>query len=185
MKHMTVAIMGIAALLVGCGADGAAEPTPSPPSPSVNASASSPSGDEASALEGTWETGTVAERDIEKTLREAGLEKWIEPLRALPASAPPTDSNVFALEIHAGAWNLYWEPDGGAGEPIDFDSRYKVDGNTVVVSHEGDSNTYRWSVDGDTLRLTWVDTTYGSYKGIPEEVFQRAFYMSGEFKKVE
>jgi hypothetical protein len=38
-------------------------------------------------------------------------------------------------------------------------------------------------VDGDTLTLTWLETTYGDYKGIPEEVFQTAFYMSGEFEK--
>ena len=71
----------------------------------------------------------------------------------------------------------------GAGEPLDYSAQYKVDGDTVVVSHEGDSNTYRWSVDDDALSLTWVETTYGSHEGIPEEVFQRAFYMSGEFER--
>jgi hypothetical protein len=90
---------------------------------------------------------------------------------------------VFILEIHAGKWDLYWEPDGGAAERLDYDTSYDVDGNMVVVRHESDSNTDRWSVVRDTLTLTWVDTTYGSYKGIPEEVFQTAFYMSGEFEK--
>jgi hypothetical protein len=31
------------------------------------------------------------------------------------------------------------------------------------------------------LLLEWLETTYGGYKGIPEEVFQRALYMTSEF----
>lgn len=63
--------------------------------------------DEASALEGTWPTATVSEAGIETTPRKAGLEKWIEPLQALPAGNPPPDSNVFILAIGAGKWDLY------------------------------------------------------------------------------
>ena len=150
----------------------------------TSSSPAAPAG-HASALEGTWRTGTVSEADIEATLRKSDLEEWVKPLRALPASNPPVGSNVFILEIQAGKWDLYWEPDGGAAEQLDFDASYEVDGDMVVVSHEGDSNTYRWSMDGDTLTLKRVDTTYGSYKGIPEEVFQTAFYMSREFEKQE
>jgi hypothetical protein len=53
-----------------------------------------------------------------------------------------------------------------------------------VVSHEGDSNAYRWSVDGEYLTLTWQKTTYPPYGAIPEEVFQRALYMTARFKRV-
>jgi hypothetical protein len=43
------------------------------------------------------------------------------------------------------------------------DADYKVHGKTVVASHRGESNTYRWSVKGDTtLTLEWLDTTYGA-----------------------
>jgi hypothetical protein len=125
----------------------------------------------------------VSEADIEATLREAGLEEWIQPLRDVPATDPPADSNVFILEIGEGKWDLSWERDGGPAEPLDFDAQYEVDGETVMVSHEDDFNRYRWSVDGDTLTLEWVETTYGDYRGIPEEVFQTAFYMSGGFEK--
>ncbi len=31
--------------------------------------------------------------------------------------------------------------------------------------------------------MTWLDTTYGGYKGTPEEVFQTAFYMTVEFER--
>ena len=57
-----------------------------------------------------------------------------------------------------------------------------MDGDTVVVSHGADSNTYRWSVEGGVLELTWLETTYPPYKGIPEEVFQRALYETADFR---
>jgi hypothetical protein len=89
---------------------------------------------------------------------------------------------VFILKIRAGRWDLYGKAEGGAAEPLDYDATYEVLGHTVVASHEGDSNTYLWSVDGDTPTLTWVGTIYGSTQGIPEEVFQRAFYMTEKFE---
>lgn len=176
-------LTGTALLIVGCGstdAPGAAASASVTASPLASASA-----DDAAALEGTWRTDVVSEADIETTLREAGLEEWIEPLRSLPAEDPPAESNVFILEADSGQWDLSWEPDEGVARKIDFGATYEVDGDTVVVSHEGDYNTYRWSVDGDSLELEWLDTTYGDYQGIPEEVFQRAFYQSALFQKQE
>lgn len=66
---------------------------------------------------------------------------------------------------------LYGDPRGGAREEIDYDAQLKVDGTTVGVSHEGDSNTYRWSVRGDDLTLAWQQTTYEPHMGNPEELF--------------
>ena len=62
--------------------------------------------------------------------------------------------------------------------------QYEQDGTRVVASYDGDSNTYRWSVDGDYLTLTWQKTTFPRHIGIPEEVFQRALYMTARFKRV-
>jgi hypothetical protein len=58
-----------------------------------------------------------------------------------------------------------------------------VDESRVIVSHEDDSNVCLWSVDGDTLTLEWLDTTYPGYKGIPEEVFQVGLYMTEAFNR--
>jgi len=41
----------------------------------------------------------------------------------------------------------------------------------------------RWSVEDSTLTLTWLDTTYGPHLGVPEEVFQTAFYMTESFER--
>jgi hypothetical protein len=30
---------------------------------------------------------------------------------------------------------------------------------------------------------TWLETTYPGFKGIPEEVFQRALYMTADFRQ--
>ena len=54
----------------------------------------------------------------------------------------------------------------------------------LVVRYDGYSNTYRWSVDGDYLTLRWQKTTFPPHIGIPEEVFQRALYMTARFKRV-
>jgi hypothetical protein len=181
-----VLLTGLAVLTAACGGgtdDSASDQSPAAPAEATASPEASE--DQASALEGTWRTGTVTEADIETTLRDAGLEKWIQRLRALPPSDPPAESNVFILEIHEGKWDLYWEADGKAAEPVDYDAQYEVDGDTVVVSHESDFNEYRWAVDGDKLTLTWLDTTYEGYKGIPEEVFQTALYESDAFAKQE
>ena len=96
-------------------------------------------------------------------------------------SSTPT---ALILELGNGTWDLYGQPRGGDQEEIDYDARFEVDGDTVVVSHEGDSNTYRWSVQGDVLTLSWLRTTYPpATGGIPEEVFQRALYMSAKFRR--
>ena len=42
--------------------------------------------------------------------------------------------------------------------------------------------TYRWSIQGGTLRLTLLRDT-GTDAGIPDEVFQRAFYTAAPFQR--
>jgi len=56
-------------------------------------------------------------------------------------------------------------------------------GDTVVFHHSDGSNTYRWQVDHDTLTLHFVQSTLPGYRGIPDEVFQRALYMTEAFTR--
>jgi hypothetical protein len=53
----------------------------------------------------------------------------------------------------------------------------------VVFHHSDGSNTYRWQVDHDTLMLHFVKSTLPGYRGIPDEVFQRALYMTAPFTR--
>lgn len=178
MKRLVVVLLAATSmLLVGCGSD---EPTPVTASPDDRASASATSEAPAeSALEGTWRTGPVSVRDAEATLRRHGLGKWIEEFRTIP---PFSKVTVLDLNIEGGQWNLYGESEGRR-EPIDYDAEYEIDGNTVVFHHSDGSNTYRWSVDGDTLSLEFVRSTLPGYHGIPDEVFQRALYMTEAFTR--
>jgi hypothetical protein len=178
MRPTAVALIGFAIILGACGSsDKESEPAAPAAAPTTTTSA----GEKAAALEGTWRTDPITVGDTAETLREARLAKWVGGFkRNAPISDVPT---ALILEIREGAWDLYGQPQGGQRQEIDYDAEYEVDGDTVVVSHEGDSNTYRWSVSDDVLKLTWLKTTYGAHEGIPEEVFQRALYMTADFRR--
>ncbi len=164
-------------VLLGCGSD---DPAPSAAAPEDRASSSTTS--EApveSPLEGTWRTTPVSVRDAVATLRRHGHSEWIEEFRA---ELPFTRVTVLDLSIEDGQWNLYGDS-GGRLEPIDYDAEYEIKGDTVVFHHSDGSNTFRWAVDGDTLSLELVRTTQPPYAGIPNEVFQRALYMTEVFTR--
>jgi hypothetical protein len=148
-------------------------------------------------LAGVWRTDPITVDDMTRTLRDQGLGKWVGRFeRQAPIGKTPT---ALVLEIdtrdylYPRDWHLYAEPGAGSSKSlidprVQFDDpagglRYEQDGDQVVATYEGDSNTYRWSVDGDYLTLTWQKTTYPDI-GIPEEVFQRALYMTAKFKRV-
>lgn len=183
MRRLALMLVVLTAVAAGCGSSG--ESASGSPSPSTQAEASPTPASEhkKSPLEGTWRTGTVTLAEVEAMLREAGLQKWIQPFRTLPEEDPVAEENVFTLTIRAGNWDLDWEADGATPVPVDFGGHYEIEGNRVTNFHHDDSNTFRWSVDGDTLTLTWLETTFGRYRGIPEEVLQRATYQTAPFKR--
>lgn len=178
MSRTAVVLVGFAIVLGGCGSSNdESETTP----PVADSATTTSAGEKAGALQGTWRTDPINVAEMAKTLREAGLEQSIRDFRRnAPVSDGPTE---LILEIGDGTWDLYGQSEAGAREEIDYDAQYEVEGDTVVVSHEGDSNTYRWSVKDDILGLSWIRTTYAPHKGIPEEVFQRALYMTADFHR--
>jgi len=176
MLILRVAVVAsVMALAAACGSDDGMSSQTSAGEPAASAT-----GEEGS-LEGTWRTGPVTQDDMAETLRSHDLGRWIGEFQEVDEDPP--DETVFELVIADGRWDLFGEMDGLPSEPVDYDATYEVDGDTVIVSHEGDSNTYRWDVEGDTLAIEWLDTTYPDHQGIPEEVFQRAFYMSRPFER--
>ena len=150
---------------------------------------------------GVWRTDPITVDDMKRTLRAHGLAKWVGRFAEhAPIGKSPT-ALVLEIDTRDGFpsypfdWHLYAEPAAAPRKRmIDYrmqaqssgrlDLRYEQDGDELVVSHEGESNAYRWSVDGDYLTLTWQKTTFPPHMGIPEEVFQRALYMTARFKRV-
>jgi hypothetical protein len=160
--------------------------TPSASSAAVtngNASTPTPNG---SPLEGTWRTGNVTLADFAAKLRQLGLQKWIQPFRA-KAELPQVlgQSNVFILTIASGVWHEGWSKDGGPFIDQD-DGTYRIAGDTVLVTPNccpAEIDTWRWSVQGDTLRLTLIGIKNGgSFQGIPGLVFQ-VFYDAAPFRR--
>ena len=180
-----VVVAATSMLLVGCGSDDAASTTAAPDQrASTTASSEAPPATSVtqaeSALEGTWQTGPISLKETEATVRRYGLGRWVEDYRK---NAPFSADTVLTLTIESGAWDLYGGSGGGQPEPIDYDAEYEIGGDTVVFHHSDGSNTYRWEVDHDTLRLSFVRSTLPGYRGIPEEVFQRALYMTATFSR--
>ncbi len=182
-RSAAVAVVAVAVLLTGCGSEDS-PPVATPPSdPTSTAPTSEAPSSEAPAgspLEGSWRTGPVSLEDTEATLRRHGLGRWVEDYRA---NAPFSGDTVLSLTIEGQAWDLYGESGGGQPEPIDYDAEYEIDGDTVVFHHSDGSNTYRWQVHDDTMRLRFVRSTMPRYRGIPDEVFQRALYMTVPFTR--
>ena len=178
---ISVALLAVTcAVLAACGSSGSTR-SASPPSASSAPAATgngSHVGQNGSPLEGTWRTGNVTAADMTAALSRAGLRKWIQPFRA---EAGLAHSNVFLLTLANGVWHQGWSQDGGPFVDND-DGTYHIAGDTVSYYPNGPSATYRWSIQGGTLRLTLLRDT-GPGAGIPDEVYQRAFYTAAPFQR--
>ncbi len=184
-RSAAVAAAAISMLLVGCGSDNS---TPATDSSDERASTSAtseapPTSDApaASPLEGAWQAGPLSLKDTEATIRRYGLGRYVKAYRE--NSPFFGDDTVLTLTIENGEWNLYGIPGGGEPVPIDYHADYEIDGDSVVFHHSDGSNFYRWQVDEDTLTLHFVRSTLPGYRGIPDEVFQRALYMTAAFTR--
>jgi len=178
---ISVALLAVTcAVLAACGSSGSTR-SASPPSasspPATNGNANTPA-PHGSPLEGTWRTGNVTAADMTTALRRAGLQKWIQPFRA---GADLGHSNAFLLTLGNGIWHEGWSKDGGPFTDFD-DGTYRIAGDTVSYYPQGFSATYRWSIQGGTLRLTLLHDT-GPGSGIPDEVYQRAYYTAAPFQR--
>jgi hypothetical protein len=134
----------------------------------------------ASRLEGTWKTGPIGPQDVEATLRRHGLAKWIKRFRPISPIPEPT---ILTLDLKDGGWNLYGKPATGPRQKIDFNAKYVVRRDEVEKIHATGATTYRWSVNGSSLKFQWLRTTEPPSKGIPDEVYSRALYMTRPFKR--
>ena len=180
MRAIGAVVIGLVMVLAACGSDDDdSETTATSAATTEAATTSSP--EEATALAGTWRTDPITVADMEGTLSEAGLGKHFAAFeRNAPISDDPT---VLILDV-GDDWDLYGQVQGEPRAKLDFDAQFEVRGNTVVVTHStGTSNTLRWSVRDEVLDLTWLEGTAPPFRGIPDEAYQRALYMTADFHR--
>ncbi len=182
MRMFRVVLVGLALALAGCGSDDGDEAAPATTTTQSDAAATTTtSAAETTPLDGTWRTEPITVDDMAKTLQEQGLGKWVDDFEK---SAPISDAPTSLILDVKGDWDLSGQAEGGGPRLIDYDAEYEVEGDTVVVTHgDGSSNAHRWSLDGDVLSLTWLEGDAPAYKGIPDEVFQTALYMTADFER--
>lgn len=125
-------------------------------------------------------TERISQEDVERTLRQNGLTKWIKRFRAIGIFKTEL---TMILDINGGEWDLYGKPKGGSREEIDYNAEYVVRGRRVDKIHSTGTTTLRWSVTGNNLTLEWLKTSEPPFKGIPDEVFQTALYMTEDFTR--
>jgi hypothetical protein len=171
MRRTSIRALALAPLLlVACGSDDGSE---------AGATASPSTTVAGPLLEGTWRTVAISPADAEATLEGGDLSAFVDEFRA---QAPFEGETVLVLEI-GEEWDLYGESADGERAEIDYDAAYEIDGDEVVVLHSNGSNTFRWAVVDDTLTLEHIGSNMPDYEGIPDEVFQRALYMTADFTR--
>jgi len=174
-SHLTgVAVLAATCTVLGAcgssGSTGSASPPAASSVPAASGNANTPARN-GSALEGTWRTGSVTPADFTAKLRQLGLQKWIQPFRA---NGGMGQSNAFLLTLAGGAWHEGWSKDGGPFVDSD-DGTYRIAGDTVLYTPSccpAEVDTWRWSVQGDTLRLTLAGLKNAPTEGIPGVVYQ-------------
>ena len=156
----TIGLIVAAGLLVtgsACGGDSVVEGAPTATTTAGTGSAQ--------AIAGEWERETTCE-ELVQVLRDAGMDEVVDEFVAgngfipgisvdEPEQIDPNDPCKGAVpRVHS-----HFFTEGGEfgsrdwkGEEVDF-GRYRVLGDTVVISKEFPDVTFRFSVDGDTLTL--------------------------------
>ncbi len=127
-----------------------------------------------------WHTGVVTPDDAMAALQAAGLQ---QNAQAFFDFWDIGKENVFTLRIAGGRWACFRSKDGGLAVEEDF-GVYSISGNTVSIKHGDDgADTHEWSVDGDTLTITYQSDTFPQDVPNGEETYQTVLYMSSPWTR--
>lgn len=143
--------------------------TPEQSVPADNGAAIAPAS-KVSPLDGKWRTAVITKQDVRSFLAEIRLS---EAADVVAAEYP----QIFTFSVNAGQYGtVSARVAGGTAEGVDS-GVIEVDGNRLILIAEGGGQVvYTWTLDGDTLQLTYVSDTFPDVGGIADEAFGRAIY---------
>ena len=180
------AITFAAVVLAGCGADTTAQPAAPTPATAAPPTAAGP------AVEGTWRSDPITRTAVLDSLRSAGLLAHLDAFLAVNTDERiefATDDGtkpgvVVTLKLSGARWNAWSSLDSPVQKILDTGNTYTIDGDKLHYTHPpNETVTYRWSEQGDVLRMAWVTGETVLYKGVPGEAFARVFYTSTPFHR--
>lgn len=177
----------VGAALAATAACGSADPGKGAASPSAvtaTESRSSPTNDRSSAESaelGEWTAGPVPRSAFEKTMKKAGFE---ETASTFFDGLEPADTLALELALQDGFWTLVYINDDGVPAIADRGT-YERAGGRLIVSNASGVNVFRFSFTDQRLELRFVSTTEPDYRGAPAEMFQRAWYTTTPFTRVD
>ena len=138
-------------------------------------------------VEGVYRSDPVSFADMAANLRDHGLARYVAPLRR---ELGGVRSVAILFRLHDGTAVVRLP-----GASLVLRSAYTLDTDEVRLISTGGPPRWRTRFDvrmtpsgtaatGPTLTLTFLDTTAGSLRGIPSEVWLRALYATVAFHGV-
>src|SRR5262245_7598856 len=153
------AVAFAAVVLAGCGTDTPAQlPSPTPATALPPTAAAPPA-------ERTQRSAPISHKAVVDTLRSAGLLAHLDTFLAINTEEGiefATDDGtkpgvVVTLKLSGGRWTAWFSVGSPVQMILDSGNTYIIEGDELHFTHPPDETaTYRWSVQGDVLRLAWV-----------------------------
>ena len=183
-RHVRTTVAGLAAtavLVIGFGIANQDTTTPERPSPS---SPSVPGMDTRTGLEGTYQTRRLSFDDLARTLREAGLEKQVTPMRHDLGDFK--DARLQLQVVDGMTWLRI-----PAADFVRWEYVYVHDGTVRLIS----SYLQRWETrfglttepdhsSPQTIRLDFQSTSIDFPSRAAGEAWERALYTTAPFHRV-
>ena len=172
---VAVGAVAIALAVAGCSAQSEAD---EPTTPTASASVVDSTDDTAepaaaTPLEGTWRLEQTRQ-DVVKHLRDAGFGDLVR--RFLRIEQTFAQDN-WEWTFTGNEVQVAWQNPSGAWQSADSGT-FEVVGDRAIfrfTNSGANVNTFRWKLDGDRLRLDWLEDDGGVVDGIPDEAYWRAY----------
>jgi hypothetical protein len=170
------AVIAAVVLVVTNPRDNDQVPAPEPTTPTPTSAAES-----AKALDGSWVSDVLTRADVRRAARLAGdasdAATMLDGLPAVPFR--------FTMTIDGDRNELTFHVRSGGQESLMDQENVELEGAKLLLTPQlADGATiHGWTLDGGTLRMTFVSTTEAAADGVPAEAWQRLLYDTAAFTR--